>query len=122
MTEYELADAISSYAVQGGTFFTVWLTIVSAYALVAYVTGKNLTGFQIMWLNTTYLIVSFLSIFGFYGAFSTQAHYAQLIRELNPSSPQLMRAEVAIGIVLITIIGTLVTFCFMWSVRNQKVE
>ena len=46
MTEYELADAISSYAVQGGTFFTIWLTILSAYALVAYAAGKDLTPFK----------------------------------------------------------------------------
>ena len=45
MTEYELADTISSYAVQGGTFFTIWITIVSAYALVVYVAGKDLAPF-----------------------------------------------------------------------------
>lgn len=120
MTEYELADAISSYAVQGGTFFTIWLTILSAYALVAYAAGKDLTPFQVLWLNTLYLFTSLLTIFGFYGSFKVQAFYAQLIRELSPSSPQVMSSEVAMGITLVALSGTLMTLVFMWNIRHPK--
>jgi hypothetical protein len=122
MTEYELADVISSYAVQGGTFFTIWLTVLSAYALVAYTAGKALSPFQVLWLNILYLFASILTIFGFYGSFNTQVFYIQLIRELNPISPHVMIAEAAFGIAIVAVIGTLLTLLFMWGVRHPKTE
>ena len=118
MTEYELADAISSYAVQGGTFFTIWLTILSAYALVAYVVGKDLTSFQILWLNTLYLFTSLLAIFGCYGSWNSQVFYIGVMREMHPHAPQTMNSEAMYGIVLIAIAGTVTTLKFMWDVRH----
>ena len=55
MTEYELVDIVASYASGGGTFFTIWLTILSAYAITAYVAGRDLSSFQVVWLNTLYI-------------------------------------------------------------------
>ena len=88
MTEYEYADAISSYAVQGGTFFTIWITILSAYGIVAYTVGKNLSSSQIAWLNTLYIFAACMTIIGFFGSWGTQIYYIEKIRELNPESPQ----------------------------------
>ncbi len=55
MTEYELIDVVASYASGGGTFFTIWLTILSAYAITAYVAGRDFSSFQVVWLNTLYI-------------------------------------------------------------------
>ena len=122
MTEYELADAITSYAVQGGTFFTIWLTILSAYALVAYVAGSDLDAFQIGWLNTLYLFATTLAIYGFHGSFRVQVYYINLIRQVNPSSPQTMNSIALIILTGMALAGTLATLKFMWDVRHPKSE
>ena len=51
MTEYELVDAIESYSSGGAAYFTLWVTVLSAYAITAYVAGRNLSTFQVTWLN-----------------------------------------------------------------------
>ena len=122
MTEYELADAISSYSAGGGTYFTIWLTILSAYAITAYIAGKDFTSFQIMWLNTLYLFALALSIVGFYGQFNAQVFYVQVIKELNPASPQFMNSSLLMSIAMVAVLGTLITLKFMWDVRHRKTE
>jgi hypothetical protein len=74
MTESELVDIVASYASGGGTFFKIWLTILSAYAITAYVAGRDFSPFQVMWLNTLYIFSAGLSIFGFHGQFRLRAH------------------------------------------------
>jgi magnesium-transporting ATPase (P-type) len=120
MTEYELADLISTYGVQGGTFLTMWLTILSAYALVSYVAGKDLTTFQVLWLNTLYLFASSLAMFSFKASTDTQVFYAKMIRELHPHSPQAMNEVVQMSAIAIASVGTLVTLLFMWQIRHSK--
>lgn len=123
MTEYELADAISSYVVQGGTFFTIWLTTtVSAYAVVAYTAGKSLSIFQTVWLNRLYLFAALIVIFTFHSSFRSSVYYAQKIRELNPSSPQAITYEVIVVITVIAAAGTIATLKFMWDIRHPKTE
>jgi hypothetical protein len=120
MTEYELADIISTYGVQGGGQMAGWLTILSAYALVSYVVGKDLTTFQVVWLNTLYLFASSLLIFSFKASFDSQVFYAEMIRELYPHSPQAMNEVVQVSAVVITSVGTLITLLFMWQIRHPK--
>jgi hypothetical protein len=120
MTEYELADLISTYGVQGGTFLTMWLTILSAYALVSYVAGKDLTTFQVLWLNTLYLFASALTIFSFKASLDSQIFYAKMIRELHPHSPQAINEVVQVSAIAIASVGTLVTLLFMWQIRHSK--
>lgn len=120
MTEYELADIISTYAAQGESFFTLWLTILSAYALVSYVAGKDLTTFQVLWLNTLYLFASSLAVFAFSASFKSQVFYAKMIRELHPHSPQLMNEVVQVFCIAIASVGTLMTLLFMWQIRHSK--
>ena len=122
MTEYELVDAISSYATGGGTFFTIWLTILSAYAITAYVAGSGFTAFQVTWLNTLYLFAAILAIFGFYGQFNAQVFYVQELKELRPDSPQIMSSTLLFGVAFVAGMGTLITLLFMWNVRHPKKE
>lgn len=122
MTEYELVDAVGSYATGGGTFFTIWLTILSAYAITAYIAGRDLTAFQVLWLNTLYLFAAVLAIVGFYGQWNSQTFYVQELRALNPDSPQIMNYAILYAITLVAALGTLVTLVFMWQVRHSRKE
>ncbi len=120
MTEYELLDSVVSYATGGGTFFTIWLTILSAYAITAYVTGRNFTSFQLVWLNTLYIFAAGLSIFGFVGMWRSQIFYIAELKVLRPDSPQILTEPIVYIVTATAVIGTLVTLVFMWQVRHPK--
>jgi hypothetical protein len=120
MTEYELADLVSSYSVQGVTCFSIWLSVVSAYAISAYAVGSKLTPFQISWLNTLYLTTSFLSIWGFRGSWRTQVYYIEVLKASYPGAPQTMNIEAALALTVIAGAGTLATLVFMWQVRHRE--
>ena len=122
MTEYELVDAISSYATQGGTFFTIWLTILSAYAITAYVAGKDLSPAQVLWLNCLYLFTVSLAIYGFYGSFSSQVHYIGKLYEIAPDAPQKINSTIVMLVTAIAAVGTLATLKFMWDIRHPKTQ
>ncbi len=122
MTEYELVDAIASYNAAGGTFFTIWLSTLSAYAITAYIAGRGLTSFQVLWLNTLYLFASWTLIFAFHGSFRSSVFYAQQVRELNPASPHTIVYEVILIVTILAIAGTFATLKFMWDIRHAKTE
>ncbi len=122
MTEYELVDIVASYASGGGTFFTIWLTILSAYAITAYVAGRDLSSFQVAWLNTLYIFAAGLSIFGFHGQFRSQIFYIAKLKILQPDSPMILTETVAHGVTAVAAVGTLITLIFMWQVRHSNTE
>lgn len=120
MNEKDYAELITSYATQGGTFFAIWVSIVSGYLIVAYLAGARLNRSQVAILNVFYLFVSLLVIFGFYGSFTVQAYYVEQLRSIAPHSPQIMNQYVTWGIATASILGVLASLKFMWDIRHPK--
>ena len=120
MTEYELVDAIESYSSGGADYLAMWLTGVSAYAITAYIAGRNLSTFQVVWLNGLYLWASTLSILAFHRKFNVQVFYVHELKLLRPDSPQVMNLTMSYSITAVAAIGTLLTLAFMWQVRHPK--
>jgi hypothetical protein len=122
MTEAELVEIVIGYASGGAVYFTIWLTILSAYAVTAYFTGNSLTTLQIVWLNTLYLFGALLAITGFYDCFISQLYYLDQLIKLNPESPQIMGSEILFSVTAFAVVGTFATLVFMWQVRHPKTE
>lgn len=122
MTEHELATLISEYSSQGGTFFGIWVTIVSGYLITAFLAGERLNRSQVIILNTFYLWVSSMVIISFTGSFNTQAHYIELLKTIAPDSPQMQSHEIVWATALTSILGVIATLKFMWDIRHPKKE
>jgi hypothetical protein len=122
MTEADLLQGVIGYASSGGLYFSIWLTVLSAYAVIAYLAGKDLTTFQTVWVNTLYLFGSLLSIMGFYGGYRSQLFYINKLKELNPESPQIMSTNMLLSVTGFAILVTMATLLFMWQVRHPKTE
>jgi len=122
MTEAELIEVSIGYASSGGSYFTIWLTILSAYAVTAYLTGKSLTTPQILWLNSLYLFGALLAIVGLFGGFNSMLHYIDELRKLNPEAPQVMQSEILYSVTAFAVVGTFATLAFMWQIRHPKTE
>lgn len=94
----------------------------SAYALTAYVAGRDLTSFQVAWLNVLYLFAAMLAIFALYGQFNSQVFHVHELNSLKPESPQIMSHTLLFLATSLATMGALVTFAFMWQVRHPKTE
>jgi hypothetical protein len=124
MTEYELAELINGITSNIIAGQAVFLSILSAYLIVAYSAGKNLTPYQVGFINfifIAFVYVGFQSqlvlmgqIFGYSGDLAelrgTEARFK--------SSGEVVR-WLMVGIRLFMGVGALL---FMWHVRHPKTD
>jgi hypothetical protein len=119
MTEYELLDLMASMEAHMGTLFTIYLTVLSAFLIVAYFVGRNLS-FAQAW------IASILMIFAAGG--QTWALYVTHIRveeylarktEFSPLTPyeQGFASNTYVWLMIMSC-GVLASLYFMWSMRR----
>ena len=127
MTEYEIADLINSgvsnmFASQG--FF---VSIVSAYVVMAYATGRFLTLYQVAFLNFLFLVTSFAGLYLFANIATEIQHYNSMLAEARGlysplgDNAAIDNTLVYVGIATRVVI-TLGAIGFMWSVRHAKSE
>ena len=60
MTEYELADLINGISSNIVAGQAVFLTVLSAYLVVAFSVGKKLTTYQVCFINFAYVVMAFV--------------------------------------------------------------
>ena len=119
MTEYEVADIAASVLANFLTSLTVFLSIVSAYVISAFVAGQRLTKIQLCIVNMCFLvavgILGYLvvSLFRrFFGLVQSIEVERGLVGEVDFTWP-LSALLVAI------VVGSLI---FMWNVRSEDGE
>ena len=123
MTEYELLDLLASVEQQMAVQFSLYLSVVSAYMIVAYLVGSKLSNVQV-------IIASVLMIFTAGG--QTWGMYKSLMRAMEylAEKSQLysltkyeedFAANTYVWIVILSA-GVLASLYFMWSVRHAKNE
>ena len=122
MTEYELFDlmnGLGSNIIQGQAVF---LTVLTAYLVVAYTVGANLTRYQVSFINFTFIIFAIVGIQAqLYNMDQIYAWGAD-IRKLQgvTSSPGEQASRwLFISIRILMNLGALI---FMWQVRRSKAE
>ncbi|TDG14188.1 hypothetical protein E2F43_11995 [Seongchinamella unica] len=124
MTEYEIVDVINNATSNMIAAQALFITVVSAYVVVAYTVGKDLTLYQVSFVNFGLLLFVFISVqsaLGLTGIISL--HIDKLIEyrgigESEAASMAVMKVFL-VGVRAILIIGA---FIFMWQVRHPKTE
>lgn len=119
MTEYEVADIAASVLGNFLTSLTVFLSIVSAYVISAFVAGQRLTKTQLSIVNFCFLIAVgilgylVVSLFRrFFGLAQSIEVERGLIGEVDFTGP--------LCVLLVAIVlGSLI---FMWNVRTEGAE
>ena len=116
MTEYEITSLGASIMANFLATFTIFLTIVTAYVITAFVAGPRLTLYQLSIVNacfvTSSLVIGFLSITSYQRATSLVKHTWDFTETTAPP------IDVSL-VILLLYIGLLVgSFLFMRSVRR----
>jgi uncharacterized membrane protein len=117
MTEYELSDAIGTTIGNMLSLAQFSFTLVTGYLVLAYFIGKNLTLFQVSFINLLFgLMYTALCMLSFGGV----NHLASLVEQTNRGPSTLgAGAFLAVAISILAILGC---YFFMWQVRHPKEE
>jgi len=117
MTQYEITSLGASIMANFLATFTIFLTIVTAYVITAFVAGPRLTVYQLSIVNacfvTSSLVIGFLSITIYQRATSLVTQTWELTETTAPP------IDVS-SVLLLLYVGLLVgSFLFMSSVRRR---
>lgn len=121
MTEYEILDLISSGTSDMATMFGIYLTVVSAYLLVAYFAAHKLSLMESVALTMLFVFAAggqALGINNLQIQLSVLLEGLAEIRQLN--SYEENYATNTKAWVVAMLIGVVLSIVFMWSVRYRK--
>ena len=121
MSEYEFYDLISNESGQILVQFSLYLTILFAYLVSAYLVGRNLSRAQMVMLSGLFVLAAGAQAWGM----QTQLGRVQEI--LNKKAEMFPLTEYEAGYanhgtlwVIAMIMGLMAALLFMWQVRRQQ--
>jgi len=124
MTEYEIADllnGVNSNIVAGQAVF---LTVLSAYLVVAYSVGKSLTTYQVSFINFAFILMMFIGFNAQADLLETAYAYGYELDSLRtgPGAMDTTAEVVKIAFLMIRAVLVIGALVFMWQVRHSKTE
>lgn len=124
MNEYQTGDLLYNVVSNIIADQTVYITMLSAYLVVAYTVGSKLTRYQVAFINFVFIVYTFIGILAQMAMLHTAIHYGDDMAEFRGESRIFSTTgEVArwamIVIRLAMSVGALV---FMWQVRHTKAD
>ena len=106
-------------------FFMGFVTVLSAYLIVAYVAGKDLLRSQVIIINLLFVAVAAMTCFGnvVTSRNSIQAHYlgSLHVKEMTPL-PEALIYLFPLSILVVDVCLVLASLKFMWDIRHPKPE
>ena len=121
MSQYEILDLVASAADLMGVQFTIYLTVISAYLMVAYFVGSKLTRTQVMLFSGLFLFGSGAEIWGMQRSLINVAELLALKAEHAPLTPyEKGITEHGSAWLIVMGVGILAALYFMWSVRRKS--
>lgn len=119
MSEYELLDLMASMEAQMASLFSLYLTIISAYMIVAYLAGAKLTKAQVWIASVLMLFSAGGQTWALYVTTGRVLEYLQLKKAYSPLTEYEQNfAANSYTWVLILGCGVVAALYFMWAVRR----
>ena len=124
MTEYELLDLMGNTIDSMGSCFTIYLSIISGYLVVAYFIGDKLTLPQTVIIGILFIFGAGLQVCGIHAYQIAVQEFLTQKAEIAPltdyQSAVLNNNGGTIFAVLMAC-GIIASLYFMWSIRHPKV-
>ena len=119
MTQYELADYTNSLLDTFLTEFTIFLSLVTAYIVAAFVAGARLSSFQLWIVNLVFSIST--GVMGLLSFLTFERFFAHaMLAETPASNATSQPVDFTIPLVILLSALVLGSFSFMWSVRRAS--
>jgi len=120
MSEADLIEAIAAFNSSAQGWIGLYISILSAYLVTAYMAGSKLTRSQVIIVSSGFIVFTFLSIFGAVANSIRILEFTQELRSLNPGRDFAMRKTVIVTMQAIFAGGVVAALKFMWDVRHPK--
>lgn len=122
MTEYELFELLQGFYEKMNVDATIYFTLVSAYLVVAFLVGSNLTRIQLLIVNTLYILWSVGTINSLYIGMLAAVRLQDGLVEMKSRFyvGDTSTTFWVLGFMLIQAAGIIASLYFMWSVRHPK--
>ena len=120
MTTYEMADLTQNLFANALSSFTVFLSVVFAYIITAYLVGTRLTRTQVRMLTFVFVIVAILIVWSMAGYVNGGVNLNRLAYPDNQDlffAPKTWLPQFVIGIGFVILC---IALKFMWDVRHPK--
>jgi hypothetical protein len=122
MTEAELVEAANSSWSLVISTMGVYMTIVSAYLIAAYLAGIKLTTSQVGIISALFITMTSILLMGLYGWATRGTYYTLELAALNSDVFAYGYSGVPIVLTSLCSVGILATLKFMWDIRHSKTQ
>jgi hypothetical protein len=126
MSEYEAAEILNAIVANSLSAQAIFFTALSAYLAVAYTVGRQLTRYQVIFVNVVFLLMFLNMTVNQYGLFQGVTYYVRVVEAARagdvdpiPNVPAIANKAMFLSIRSMLLLGALT---FMWSVRHPKRE
>ena len=121
MTPYELLDLAQSSYSTSAAYISIFIALLSAYLVAAYMVGGQLSKTQFSLANSLYLVIQTLTIVTIYNFNSAARAWSQLGRSTLPNpSGNANSAYLPETVALVLMTTMLLSVWFMWQSRRLK--
>ena len=115
MTQYEIIDAVGTFQGLAQSGIMNYFSILSAYLIVAYFVGTNLTRYQVLIITGLYLVMQTFVTWGIFIFFAATRMLTETITVGGWQPPPIKPIYVLIPLLIVGIVAGLK---FMWDVRH----
>ena len=125
MTEFEVVELLNGVTSNIIANQALFVTILSAYLVVAYSVGYQLTKYQVAFINFMFVLFSLLGIQTIAGLMAFMSTYAMQFVELRDNLDQASTVQVDAvrwGIISVRLLLCAGALVFMWQIRHPKAE
>ena len=122
MTEFELVESIGIFLSNALSSISVYLTLVSAYLVAAFIAGSRLSRSQVIIVNTLFVTGALIFTYSTVGMLLRQSYFAAKLAEIETDTWLAGTAPVAPVMGALLLGGICACLKFMWDVRRLKRE
>ncbi|MDB4450912.1 hypothetical protein N9121_01020 [Pseudomonadales bacterium] len=121
MTPFELLDLAQSSYSTSAAYISIFIALLSAYLVAAYMVGGQLSKTQFSLANSLYLVIQTLTIVTIYNFNSAARAWSHLGRSTLPdASRSANSAYLPETVALVLMTTMLLSVWFMWQSRRLK--
>ncbi len=121
MTPYEMLDLGQSSYSTSVAYVSIFITLLSAYLVAAYIVAGRLSKAQFLLANSLYLVIQTLTILTIYNFNSSARFWGNLGRSNMPVSSESANVTyIPEAVALVLIVTMLLSVWFMWKSWNPK--
>ena len=120
MTEYEMADVLTSTTHASVDVFSAYVALMIAYLVATYLVGSKLTNTQLAIISILFVVTASTLVWALYSYLSRAIPLADALEAMNPGVNYGAQPWTRNTLTIVMSLGILACLRFMWDIRHSK--